>query len=62
MDDCKLILESLGSFGRDYGELEVEILVKLKKKTCCFDFNKTIGADNRRSGGLKLGFTMSICQ
>lgn len=32
MDDCKLILESLVVFGRVYGELEVEILVKLKKK------------------------------
>lgn len=31
VDDCKLILESLEVFGRVYGELEVEILVKLKK-------------------------------
>lgn len=32
VDDCKLILESLEVFGRVYGELEVEILVKLKKQ------------------------------
>lgn len=31
VDDCKLILESFEVFGCVYGELEVEILVKLKK-------------------------------
>lgn len=57
-----MILESLEVFGRVYGELEVEILVKLKKKTCSLDFNRIIRADNRRSDSLKLDFTMSSCQ